>query len=70
MKLHYDQETDSLYIDLSDSPSATSKEVSDDVVIDFGDAGQIVGFDIQHASRHLDLSRIETTHLPTPAAAA
>jgi len=64
MKLHYYEETDSLYIDLSASPSVDSREISDDLVVDYGADGRIVGLDIQHASASLDLSKIETEHLP------
>ena len=70
MKLHYYEETDSLYIDLADGISADSQEVSADFVIDYDTSGHVVGFDIQHASRHLNLSRIETAHLPLPIASA
>ena len=64
MKLHYYEDTDSLYIDLSTRTSADSQEISDGVVVDYDTAGQVVGIDIQHASERLDLSTIETTHLP------
>jgi len=69
MKLHYYQDTDSLYIDLSASPSVDSREISDDLVVDYGADGRIVGLDIQHASTSLDLSKIETEHLPLPMSA-
>jgi uncharacterized protein YuzE len=65
MKLNYDQETDSLYIDLNARPSVDSREVQDGVVIDLDDKGQIVGIDIQHASQILDLATLETDSLPT-----
>jgi len=64
MKLHYDRETDSLYIDLNARPSVDSREVQDGVVIDVDDKGQIVGIDIQHASEILDLATVETESLP------
>ena len=54
MKLHYDRETDSLYIDLNARPSVDSREVQEGVVIDLDEKGQIVGIDIQHASQILD----------------
>lgn len=69
MKLHYYEDTDSLYIDLSASPSVDSREISDDLVVDYGEDGRIVGLDIQHASICLDLSKIETEHLPLPLSA-
>ncbi len=65
MKLNYDRETDSLYIDLNARPSVDSREVQDGVVIDLDDKGQIVGIDIQHASQILDLATLETDSLPT-----
>ncbi|MDW5267258.1 MULTISPECIES: DUF2283 domain-containing protein [Acidobacteriaceae] len=67
MKLHYYEDTDSLYIDLAASVSADSQEIADGLVIDYDDAGQVVGIDIQHASQRLDLTKIETDHLPIPA---
>jgi uncharacterized protein YuzE len=64
MKLQYDRETDSLYIDLNARPSVDSREVQDGVVLDFDAQGQIVGIDIQHASEILDLATLETESLP------
>jgi uncharacterized protein YuzE len=65
MKLQYDRETDSLYIDLNARPSVDSREIQDGVVIDVDAEGQIVGIDIQHASELLDLTTLETQSLPT-----
>ncbi len=64
MKLHYDQETDSLYIDLNARPSVDSREIQDGVVIDLDAGGRIVGIDIQHASEVLDLGTLEAQCLP------
>jgi len=64
MKLNYYADTDSLYIDLAERPSAESREVAPGVVLDFDAAGALVGIDIDHASQHLELSRIETHALP------
>ena len=65
MRLHYYPETDSLYIDLVDAAAAESEEVRPGVVLDFGVEGQLVGIDIDHASRTLDLRRLEVEALPT-----
>jgi len=56
MKLHYNPETDSLYIDLNQKPSADSREIADGLVVDFDSEGRVVGIDIQHASKTLDLN--------------
>ena len=64
MKFHYYSETDSLYIDLSGKVSATSQEVAPGVVLDFDDKGQLVGIDIDRASKIVDLSRLDAEALP------
>ena len=64
MKLHYYPETDSLYIDLNSKPSADSREIADGLVADFDAEGNIVGIDIDHASKKLDLKTLEAVALP------
>lgn len=64
MKFHYYPETDSLYIDLSARESVDSQEVAPGVVLDFDAEGHLVGIDIDHASRVVDLSRLEAEALP------
>ena len=64
MKFHYYPETDSLYIDLSEKVSADSKEAAPGVVLDFDAEGHLVGIDIDHASKIVDLSRLEAESLP------
>ena len=58
MKLLYDKSTDSLYIDLEDTPGVDSFEVADGVVIDIDAEGGVAGIDIDHASRRLDLDAL------------
>jgi uncharacterized protein YuzE len=65
MKLHYYPETDSLYIELSKAPGAESREVVEGLVVDLDAKGNVVGFDIDHASTKFDLSKVETVALPT-----
>jgi uncharacterized protein YuzE len=64
VKFHYYPETDSLYIDLSEKASTDSHEVAPGVVLDFDADGNLVGIDIDRASRVVNLSRIEATALP------
>lgn len=68
MKLHFYEDTDSLYLDLSHAPSTGSKEVADGLVLDFDAQGRIVGIDLQHASKRLDLTELSAEHLPLIAA--
>ena len=67
MKLSYYPDTDSLYIDFSARPSAESREVSEGVVLDYDEEGNLVGIDIDNASTKLDLSELVTNHIPVPA---
>jgi uncharacterized protein YuzE len=69
MKLHYYPETDSLYIELKSVPGSETREIVDGLNIDLDAKGDVVGFDIDHASKKLDLSRIETIVLPSVDAA-
>lgn len=69
MKLNYYPDTDSLYIDLSAKPSFESREVSEGVVLDYDEAGNLVGIDIDNASRKLDLSEVVTSRIPVESAA-
>jgi uncharacterized protein YuzE len=39
-------------------------EGADGLIIDLDSAGEVVGFDIDHASRRLDLTTLETVSLP------
>jgi uncharacterized protein YuzE len=69
MKLHYYPETDSLYIELKSGPGTQTREIVEGLIVDLDAKGDVVGFDIDHASGKLDLSKIETISLP-PATAA
>lgn len=64
MKLNYHPDTDSLYIGLSDHSSVESREVSEGVVLDYDAAGQLVGIDIDQASRKVDLAQLVLSKLP------
>ena len=65
MKIRYYADTDSLYIDLTERASVESLEVTPDIVVDFDENDNIVGIDIDHASKILNLSDLEITSVPT-----
>ena len=48
MKLHYYPETDRLYIELTEKPGVETYEIPDGLNADVDDAGNVVGFDIDH----------------------
>ncbi len=64
MKLSYHPETDSLYIDLADRPSAESREASEGVILDYDAQGNLVGMDIDNASKKLDFREVVISKFP------
>ena len=64
MRVNYHPETDSLYIDLSEEPSAESREISDGVVLDYDQSGRLVGIDIDNASDKVQLTRFVVSKIP------
>ena len=65
MKLNYYPETDSLYIDLSEKMSVESKEISEGVVLDYDVDGNLVGIDIDNASKKIQLKELILSRLPS-----
>lgn len=64
MKVQYYPETDTLYIDLAERPGADTQEVAPGVVLDFDAEGRLVGIEIDHASKVVDLSHLEAVSTP------
>ena len=64
MKLNYYPETDSLYIDLSEKPSVESREISQGIVLDYDAEGNLVGIDIDNASKKVQLKEFTIRRLP------
>jgi len=65
MRLNYYPDTDSLYIDLAERQSAESKEVSEGIVLDYDEDGNLVGIDIDNAGKKLDLKKLILSKMPT-----
>ncbi len=70
MKLHYNPDTDSLYIEFKPGPGVETREVSEGLNVDLDATGGVVGFDVDRASQRLDLSTLETESLPLRATKA
>jgi len=65
MKLNYYPETDSLYIDLSEKASMESREISEGIILDYDEAGNLVGIDIDNASKKVQLKELILSRLPS-----
>jgi len=59
MKIDYDKESDSLYLQLSERPGLDAEEIEPGIVFDFDRDGTVVGIDIEHASRFVDVRTFE-----------
>lgn len=64
MRIQYYPETDSLYIDLSSKESTESREISEGVIVDYDAEGNLVGIDIDNASKKLELRKLILNKLP------
>lgn len=63
MKIYYDDKTDLLYIRFDErKQEVENKRVTEDVVLDLGEGGKIVGIEILDESEHVNLESILPTH--------
>jgi uncharacterized protein YuzE len=70
MKIEYFPETDSLYLDLADRPGVDTREIEAGIVLDIDEHGQVVGLDIDQASKHLSIQKLTLKRLPFEAGQA
>ncbi|GAB5465906.1 MAG: hypothetical protein Kapaf2KO_13420 [Candidatus Kapaibacteriales bacterium] len=64
MKIEYFKETDTLYIDLKDTPSVESRSVSRGIVLDYDENGELTGIEIDNASKVSDIYSLISKSLP------
>ncbi|MFO1038940.1 MAG: DUF2283 domain-containing protein [Geminicoccaceae bacterium] len=57
-------ETDSFYIERKPRLGTETREAAEVLVVDLDAAGEVVGFDIDHASTQFDLTTLETVAPP------
>jgi len=59
MHVFYNDKTDLLYIRFDNrKQNVSNRRVSDDVVLDIGEAEKIIGIEILDASKHINLERL------------
>jgi len=64
MKFEYFPNTDTLYIDIKETTSVESKEISNGIVLDFDQYGELTGIELDNAKKVANLSKIEAKSLP------
>ncbi len=70
MKYFYDKATDSFYLTLADRKYGDSVEAAPGVVLDFDVAGRLIGIDLEHASKTIDVADLSLHAQPTQSEAA
>jgi len=59
MQIMYNDKTDLLYFRLDErKQQVINRRLSEDIVLDIGEDGRIVGIEILDASKHLNLERL------------
>lgn len=67
MKFEYYPDTDTLYIQLQEGPGVDAHEVAPDTVLDYNENGDVIGIEIEHASKRIDLMNLQLSSLPLQA---
>ena len=52
MKLEYDPAADALYVRLNDHPIIESEQIKPGIILDYDEAGNVVGIEVLSASKH------------------
>ncbi len=64
MKITYFPETDTLYIELKAGPGTDAREVAPDIVLDFNISNEVIGIEIEQASKRTDLMNLGQGTIP------
>ena len=61
MKLSYFEDTDTLYIELSDVGAAETRDLGENTLLDIDAAGNVVSLTVEHASKTADISELQVS---------
>ncbi|WNZ24810.1 MAG: DUF2283 domain-containing protein [Leptolyngbya sp. IPPAS B-1204] len=64
MKIQYFSETDTLAIELTSKPVASTDAITDDLILDYDDQGKIVAITIDNYSKNVDVVNLQALDLP------
>ncbi len=64
MKIHYFEDTDTALLDFGGGIPAETRELSEDIYLDFDAAGNIVSITMEHASMRSDFSEMSFKRIP------
>lgn len=58
MKIHYFDDTDTLYIEFRAAQVATTQDLDEDTLLDLDGHGNVVAITMEHASEGADISNV------------
>ena len=58
MKIHYFDDTDTLYIEFRAAQVTTTQDLDDDTLLDLDDHGKVVAITMEHASERADIRNL------------
>ena len=64
MKIRYFSETDTLAIELTSKPIASTDAITDDLILDYDGQGKIVAITIDNYSKNVDVVNLQALDLP------
>jgi YD repeat-containing protein len=64
MKIQYFSETDTLAIELTSKPVASTDTITDDLILDYDGQGKIVAITIDNYSKNVDAINLQALDLP------
>lgn len=65
MKIKYFEDTDTALLELSGATPVETRELSEDIYLDFDDSGHVVSITVEHASLRSDLSEVSFLRMST-----
>ena len=65
MKLTIDRKADSLYLNLDGAPAAESREISPGVILDYNEAGTVVGIEMLDLSTQVPEGNLDRLQMET-----
>ena len=65
MKLTIDREADALYLNLDGAPAAESREISPGVILDYNEAGTVVGIEMLYLSKRVPEGNLDRLQMET-----
>jgi uncharacterized protein YuzE len=68
MKIQYFSETDTLAIELTTKPVATTDAITDDIILDYDNEGKLVAITLDNYSQNVDTVNLQALGAPLLAA--